>query len=587
MIHRLGSDLASFKDIEFKPGLNILPSPNGEGGTGPRSGKGSDETGLVELIHFLFGADVRKGSVFNSKALKPWNFEIVFDIAGAAATVSRGGGRPEVVRVNGLPENSPIPPLSGRGMDFSEMSNGEWSAALGNIWFGLPASSNDRKQGFHPSFQRIFPYFARRHGDGGFRSPTRHSIKQRNWSQQVSVSHLLGLDWSIPRRFEELRSREKIAREIWRSAESGSLGRFFGETAVLRTKLAIAKHRAKQLREKVDAFEVVPEYKELESEANAITAEIDEINGDNLMDARSLKDLEASLSDDETPGSAEIEKLFSEANVLLPDRVWRRVEEVERFHRAITENRRAHMADEIASKRERMAARSERVAGLDTRRGQIMAILEAGGALEHYTALRGESARAEAEAEALRQRMEAATRLEKSKSGIAREREELFNALRNDIDERWDIVREAILAIESLSESLCEKVGGLTVYPTMKGIEFEFKSHGRPVGGAPGMRIFCFDLMLAEITARRGRGPGFLIHDGRLFDGVGGRHVARALQLGAERAEAVGFQYIVIMNPDALPRDGFGRGFDVHDHVVDVEFSDATDSRGLFGLGSG
>ena len=71
------------------------------------------------------------------------------------------------------------------------------------------------------------------------------------------------------------------------------------------------------------------------------------------------------------------------------------------------------------------------------------------------------------------------------------------------------------------------------------------------------MQIFCFDMMLMEICQKQGRGPGFLIHDSHLFDGVDERQVAKALQLGAERAEASGFQYIVTMNSDALPKDGF------------------------------
>ena len=62
------------------------------------------------------------------------------------------------------------------------------------------------------------------------------------------------------------------------------------------------------------------------------------------------------------------------------------------------------------------------------------------------------------------------------------------------------------------------------------------------------------------------------------------RQVAKALQLGAERAEAVGFQYIVTMNSDALPREGFKTGFDIRSYVMDTKLTDATDTGGLFGL---
>ena len=98
------------------------------------------------------------------------------------------------------------------------------------------------------------------------------------------------------------------------------------------------------------------------------------------------------------------------------------------------------------------------------------------------------------------------------------------------------------------------------------------------------MQIFCFDTMLMELQAERGTSPGFLIHDSHLFDGVDERQVARALQLGAQRAEAVGFQYIVTMNTDALPHEGFDTAFAVKDYFVDVRLTDVREDGGLFGI---
>ena len=94
----------------------------------------------------------------------------------------------------------------------------------------------------------------------------------------------------------------------------------------------------------------------------------------------------------------------------------------------------------------------------------------------------------------------------------------------------------------------------------------------------------CFDLMLAEICSEQGRFPGFLVHDSHLFDGVDERQVAKALQLGAERAEKNGFQYIVTLNSDAIPTEGFSGDFDVMSHVLDTRLTDATDDGGLFGI---
>jgi uncharacterized protein YydD (DUF2326 family) len=156
--------------------------------------------------------------------------------------------------------------------------------------------------------------------------------------------------------------------------------------------------------------------------------------------------------------------------------------------------------------------------------------------------------------------------------------------LRDDIHERAEIIREAILSFEALSESLYERAGSLTVSDTPNGPLFDVHIDGQRSKGITNMQLFCFDLMLTEISRKQGRGPGFLIHDSHLFDGVDERQVAKALQLGAERAEASGFQYIVTINSDALPREGFQRGFDIQPHVLETKLTDATETGGLFGV---
>ena len=411
-----------------------------------------------------------------------------------------------------------------------------------------------------------------------------HSSMQQPWDQQVSICYLLGLDWSIPGKFQELRSREKVAQELRKAARAGDLGRFFGKAADLRTRLTVAEARSVRLRRQLDNFQVVPEYKELEREANEITEKIDSLNVENVMDGDLLRQLRTSFEQEDAPDLGDVSKLYFEAGVVLPDMVRRRFGDVERFHRTIIENRRSHLAAEIASAEGRIAERDRLKEERDRRRRQIMGLLQSGGALEHYTNLREEVGRSEAEIEGLRQRLETAERVESTKAELDIVRAGLSKALRDDIHERAEIIREAILSFEVLSESLYERAGSLTVSETPNGPLFDVHIEGQRSKGITNIQIFCFDLMLTEISHKQGRGPGFLIHDSHLFDGVDERQVAKALQLGAERAEAAGFQYIVTINSDALPREGFRRGFDIQAHVLETKLTDATETGGLFGL---
>ena len=584
MIRQFGSDLASFKTLTFKPSLNILLADKSEGANDRQSRNGAGKTSFVELVHFLFGADARKESIFRSDALTEWTFDVAVDVAGDAISAARSGAKPSRLLINGPVETWPIPPQFDAAAGLYELSNESWKANLGKLWFGLPLSAGDEAERFQPSFRSLFSYFARRQLSGGFQQPMQHSAMQQAWDQQVSICYLLGLDWTIPGKFQELRGQEKVAQELRKAARSGDLGRYFGKAADLRTRLTIAEARAVRLRQQLASFEVVPEYKELEREANAITREIDALNVENVMDGDLLQQLRASLGEEDAPDLGDVTKLYGEAGVVLPDMIRRRFDEVERFHRTIIENRRAHLSAEITSAEARIVERDQRTAERDRRRRQIMSVLSSGGALEHYTNLREEAGRAEAEVEGLRQRLETAERIESTKAELDIERANLTKALRDDLHERDAILREAILAFEALSESLYEKAGSLTIAETGSGPQFDVHIDGQRSKGITNMQIFCFDLMLTEISLKQGRGPGFLLHDSHLFDGVDERQVAKALQLGAERAEAAGFQYIVTMNSDALPKEGFKPGFDMRDHVLDTKLTDATDTGGLFGL---
>lgn len=97
------------------------------------------------------------------------------------------------------------------------------------------------------------------------------------------------------------------------------------------------------------------------------------------------------------------------------------------------------------------------------------------------------------------------------------------------------------------------------------------------------MQIFCFDMMLMQICARRKIGPGFVVHDSHIFDGVDNRQIAKALQIGATLAQQYQFQYIVTMNSDMAP-DGKIGGFDISEFVVPTRLLDDGKDGGLFGL---
>ena len=582
MIRRIASDLKSFKTLSFAPGLNILLADKSEGATDRQSRNGAGKTSFVELVHFLCGSNVDKRSIFRSDALIDHTFNMIIQLGGNDCVVERGGAEPSRIRLAGPAVPWPSSANMLRNNDIDGLSNENWRRMLGHFWFNLDIP-HTRAQKYSPGFRSLFAYFVRRQGSGAFQSPTRNATMQQIWDQQVAISYLLDLDWHISSEIQTLRDREKVVKALGRAARAGDLGPQFERAADLRTRLALTTRRTDQLRVELKEFRIVPEYQALEEEADKITGQINSLGEASFLDRRSVSELRASLEDEEAPGESDLEALYKEAEILLPEMLRKRLEEVASFHRTIVANRRAHLAEEISSAEHRIEQNERSKAVLSHRLSRIMQILQTGGALEQYTAMREELGRAESEIETIRQRLETAEALESSKAELDVERNQLARSLRNDIHERASIVSEAILKFEELSEALYERAGSLTVDASASGPKFEVKIEGHRSKGITNMQIFCFDLMLMELSTERGHSTGFLIHDSHLFDGVDERQVANALQLAAQRAQEKKFQYIVTLNSDALPRDGFRSGFDIEKYIVDVRLTDATETGGLFG----
>lgn len=585
MIHDITCDLPSFKPLRFNEGLNVLLADKSEGATDRQSRNGAGKTSMIELLHFLLGSNVDKTSIFRSEALVDQVFSARIDIGGAPINMSRSGSKPSQIRIQGAPPDWPWPSTLATQLGEFTISNDQWRDALGALFFHLPLpTDDDGNDRFRPSFRSLFSYFARRQNSGGFVSPTQFSTKQQPWDQQVSVSYLLGLDATIPQKFQEVRVKEKAMSELRRAAKEGGLGRILESAAQLRTRLTIAEERTRRLRDQLGHFVIVHEYAGFEQEASQLTRDISNLNDENTSDRELILQLEDALSNERPPTPANLGRLYADAGIVLPGTVSRRFEDVERFHEAIVQNRRSHLTSEIRTAEARINERNNQRERLDRRRREVMGILKSGGALEHYAQLQEEAGRREAEVEALRQRLATAEQIESTKAELDIDRSRLLKALQDDHHERQYIIREAILSFERLSEALYENAGSLTIRDTLNGPVVDVTIDAQRSKGITNMQIFCFDLMLAELVTKRGMGPGFLVHDSHLFDGVDERQVAKALQLGADHSREVGFQYIVTMNSDALPKDGFRPGFEINDFVLPTRLTDATETGGLFGL---
>ncbi len=571
MIHRIYSSLPSFKSLEFHSGLNVLIAQKEKGASDKQTRNRAGKTSLVEIVHFLTGADVERDSPFRSEALTDSMFGMDFDIDASRVSVERREKERAKIHIAGEKL------VAGR----TTLSNTKWVELLGEHMFALGELSEypSRK----PTFRSLFSYFVRRQSSRAFSTPEKQSEKQQIVDCQIALLYLLGLDWEIASAWQRVRDREKSLQELKKATEDQTLGGIIGKVADLRTQFTVAKDKLKDLKAQINSFRVLPQYHEMENEMNNLTLELNDLANRNTIDRAAIQDLEKSLDSETAPSLDNLKEIYEEAGVVLPNIVTKRYEEVRNFHKSVIRNRRDYLSDELSAAKERIRLRDQVMERRDQRRSEIMDILQSHGALEQFAKLQGEAGRLESEVEALRKRFEAAELLEGTKTELKIERNHLELRLQRDFAEQKQRLDEAILAFEEISNKLYESAGSMTLDVTQNGPVFRFPMQGSRSKGIQNMQIFCFDLMLMLLCSKRGIGPSFLIHDSHLFDGVDGRQVISALKVGAETARTIGFQYIVTMNEDDAFKEKTD-GFDLHDFILPVVLTDATEDGGLFGF---
>lgn len=180
-------------------------------------------------------------------------------------------------------------------------------------------------------------------------------------------------------------------------------------------------------------------------------------------------------------------------------------------------------------------------------------------------------------------RLESLKKFEQGKSALKVDFELLQQQAWISLDERSKVKEQAINLFNLNSQFLYKSPGELSINVTPKGYAFKVDIQREGSHGISNMKIFCYDLMLAQIWATKQVSPCFLIHDSILFADVDERQTALALELAARESEKAKFQYICTMNSDGVPYKDFSKGFKFDDYIK-VRLTDKTEDGSLFGI---
>lgn len=580
MLRRLTADDARFRDVSFTVGLNLLVADTTGSSTRTDSRNSTGKSSLVELLHFLLGARVDKKGLLARSEVREIAFSLELDwpgVSGGTLTVTRRGAQADVVVLDQNPERDRDALFDADGP--VELSVYRWSRIIEEQLFGLDSE--------HPglSGRTMLSFLMRRISSHAFNKATRTYSQQSEAAAATNLAYLLGLDWKLASGYCEIAAREATRRQLRKAVKDPVWGKIVGSTADLRGQITLAEQEVRELEDQIANFRFVPQYEELKQRADQINQEIRSCRSQDAVDRRNLGDLKAAVQETTDSEVRYLEPAFEELEILLASEVRRRFDDVRGFHESIVRNRRRHLSEEISALEVQVEERKAQRERLGTELQCVLRELDEGGALEALTALQQALAQKRASLEALKHRYEAAQTLEASSLEIKAKRVELKQAMHTDLDERQEQRQEATLLFSDYAQRLYGRgrQAYLAVDAGTSSLLIKPQIDSDDSRGVSNMVIFCFDLMLAVLAHRHGRGPDFLVHDSHLFDGVDERQSLAAFELVRTVAAEEGLQYVASLNSDELEKLT-RRGYDPSDSVLAPRLTDAYEAGGLFGF---
>jgi len=406
-----------------------------------------------------------------------------------------------------------------------------------------------------------------------------------DWDRNVMLAYLLGFDWRVLSEMERLRIEEQHLDKLKRELNgTGLVGQVIGKSSSLRSQLTLLESSLKQLEDDVNAFRVLPQYESIESEASTLANKISANANANTLDLRLITDLKKSMESEEPPSNDDLKRLYNSVGVQLPDVAVRKLESVSEFHNKVIENRRTHLSGDTIAAEQRIEKRKIESIDMESRRQELMGLLQTHGALDQYNEMQKEVSRVRSKVEVLKRQYEVAHKIETGSMDLDVKRAKLHQNLVNDFRARGERLDEAVLLYAGLSEKVSERSSVLEIEPTKRGLQFSISGGPDRSKGIREQQIFCFDMLLMILDAKRNNSLRVLIHDSHLFDAMDERQIANAIEASAKLCQKHGFQYIITMNSDRIPVDDFSNEFNVEKYIVEPRLTDKTETGGLFGF---
>ncbi|NEH96809.1 DUF2326 domain-containing protein [Rhizobium johnstonii] len=558
--------------------MNVVLADTVEDSNETESTNGLGKTTLLRIVHFCLGGSIVRDRVLSHPALIGVSFGMKLSHKGQEVRIDRkigeGGVLVSVAFVDGL--NVEVLETVGEQI---RISADDWTKVLSQKF--TPETYVLAAGKYIPSFRDVFLYQARV-GKDAYTDPQQAFRGQPGPIRRLVLSYLLSLNWNKQRDLhDEQQKREQISIAIKALEEAGdstdekSIGDLEAERVVLEKQIA-------QKRDEVAGFNVRQDYDKLENRLNEVDRTIHDLLNENHSDNRLLEYYGRSAKEAPTSSADVPVQILSDAGAVFKEEALRSLAEVAAFHEQVYRNRHEFLATEIRRLRTQTSQRSRAIDKFSAEKTDLLRTLKSSGALDTLIALQRGLTELEAKHDSLKARIEERKRFDVRKDALSASMIEGRALLKRDLEDRRPIVDEVVGLFAEYTRFLYGVPGKLSIDVKQAGYAFGISIDREGSDGVDQMVVFCFDLAIATIRARRRSPFNILLHDSTMFADVDPRQYGLALQLAAATAANEGFQYICCLNAGALPKDHLGE-FDI-DAAVRLRLTDDGDHGRLLGM---
>lgn len=546
MLHRISANKGSFVPITFQPGFNVVLAEKAPGATEKHSRNARGKTTLIQAINYCLGGNL-------PKPLSPlgnlgWSFTLELDLFEERVSVTRsvkGGTRVKVDYPASL-----APALSSFVDESSTISVDDWKFLLGLGLFSLDRVAESGERAISP--RTLLSYVIRTEA---VKDPLKIIPQQAAWSSREHVAYLLGLNWELVRDLSRLDEESETYKAIAKATNANLLPKALRPEPELMLELAEAQRELDELQSRVSGFQIVEDPQGLIARADRLTEELKELRNESVVDRRMIELYKESMesSDEDSVASSDVADLYGEMQRAFTAEALRSFDAVAAFHEKLMGNRRRFLSAELERLHEQQTERDERIKEISARRNSILAVLDAGGALEELGALQAEAVQAAARVGEIETALNNVRELAQAQEDVRLRKAQMRQEAARDLNVKRRKLDAVAARFDRMMQDLYGVSGVLTAEVDDLGYKFSIKVATASSSGVTRMQLLCFDLTLMAEGVRSSQHPGFLVHDSVIFDGVDPRQVAAGLSLARKTASQSGCQYICTMNSNDVP----------------------------------